>query len=197
MERFFHSLLDHTVQFQFPRLWHTKAETLKEYLSTCNDTEHWADTWSCWQQNRQVSVDEKKRQCGICAACMLRRMSVHAADLAEEPSRYVWEDLSLAEFESAATPSFDESKITGKMRDYAIAGTLHLDHLAGLSHSPAGTQSIALTAFQLSQVLDLSTTQAAENLNRLLTQHSKEWKNYVHSLGQNSFVARWATEAGL
>jgi 7-cyano-7-deazaguanine synthase in queuosine biosynthesis len=197
MERFLHSLLGHNVRFQFPQLWHTKAETLKQYLSACNDSEHWAETWSCWQQNRQVSVDEKKRQCGICAACMLRRMSVHAAGLTEDPSRYVWENLSLADFKSAAAPSFEENKITGKMRDYAIAGTLHLDHLAGFSHSPAGLQSIALTAFQLSQVLELSKTEAREKLNRLLTQHSKEWKNYVDSLGSNSFVAQWATEAGL
>ncbi len=39
------------------------------------------------QSARQVSVNGHKRQCGICAACMLRRQSVHASDLSEVKER--------------------------------------------------------------------------------------------------------------
>lgn len=101
MERFLAALLGQPVRFQFPRIWHTKAETLAKYVAECQPSA-WSDTLSCWQQNRQVSVDHKKRQCGICAACMLRRMSIHAAGLTEPKETYVWEDLDAKTFDEGA-----------------------------------------------------------------------------------------------
>ena len=76
----------------FPQIWQTKGETLRS--SRMLPGYAWASTWSCWQSQRQVSVDGRKRQCGVCAACMLRRMSIHAGrDLVERAERYVWEGL--------------------------------------------------------------------------------------------------------
>lgn len=194
MEKFLEAVFGHRIRYQFPRLWLTKAETLKEFVTLCGDG-MWDETWSCWQQTRQVSVEHKKRQCGICAACMLRRMSVHAAGLNENPTKYVWEDLSAADFNSGAAASFDRRKITGKLRDYAIAGSLHLDHLAGLRRSSANAETLRLSAFQLSRSLNLPEAEARLKLDRLLKQHASEWKNYVESLGRSSFVAQWADEA--
>jgi 7-cyano-7-deazaguanine synthase in queuosine biosynthesis len=196
MERFLAALLDHSVQFKFPRAWNTKAETLAKYMAECQPAT-WSDTLSCWQQNRQVSVDHKRRQCGICAACMLRRMSVHAAGLTESKATYVWEDLDAKVFGEGAASSFPKSKITGKLRDYAIAGTLHLDHLAGLRASHADAQTLELNVFQLSRSLGIPEPDVQAKLNRLLSQHENEWKEFVHSLGKNSFVAKWAIHASL
>jgi 7-cyano-7-deazaguanine synthase in queuosine biosynthesis len=98
MEKFVKALFDYDVGFVFPRLWHTKAETLRAFVDACDPRSSWVGTWSCWQQNRQVSVDHRRRHCGICAACMLRRLSVHAAGLQESKERYVWEDLSAQTF---------------------------------------------------------------------------------------------------
>jgi hypothetical protein len=196
MERFFAALLDHPVQFQFPRVWYTKAETLAEYVAKCQPSA-WSDTLSCWQQNRQVSVDHKRRQCGICAACMLRRMSIHAAGLTESKETYVWEDLNAKTFDEGAASSFPKTKITGKLREYAIAGALHLDHLAGLQASRADAQTVELNVFQLSRSLGIPEPDLQAKLNRLLSQHETEWKEFVHSLGKHSFVAKWAIHASL
>jgi hypothetical protein len=49
-----------------------------------------------------------------------------------------------------------------------------------------------LRAFQLSGALGLSEVDARANLDRLLQQHSSEWKEFMLSLGPNSFVADWA-----
>jgi len=192
METFLFALLGHRVQFEFPRLWHTKAETLRKFVDECEDGRSWSETWSCWQQNRHVSVDGKKRHCGICAACMLRRMSVHAAGLSEPSETYVWENLGAVTFQSGAAASFGKNKITRKLRDYAIAGALHLDHLAGLRSSPANARMLNLSAFQLSHSLNLPQGEVRVKLDRLLTQHESEWKNFVNSLGKSSFVADWA-----
>jgi hypothetical protein len=58
METFLKALLGHAVRYEFPHIWHTKAETLRQFVDECKDTS-WTQTRSCWQQNRQSSVDEK------------------------------------------------------------------------------------------------------------------------------------------
>jgi hypothetical protein len=119
-------------------------------------------------------------------------MSIHAADLAEPSEEYVWENLSASRFEAGAASSFDKKKITHSLREYAIAGVLHLDHLAGLINSKANTHALDLAAFHLGTVLGLSTEATRAKLDHLLQQHAREWDSYVRSLGNESFVAQWA-----
>ena len=195
MEKFLLALLRHRVRFQFPRLWHTKAETLRKFVDECDDGASWAETWSCWQQNRHSSVDHKRRHCGVCAACMLRRLSVHAAGLTERQETYVWENLGALSFAEGAAASFPEKRKAGTMRQYAIAGALHLDHLASLRTSPASANILGRNAFQLGRALGLAEADARSKLDRLLMQHEQEWKNFVDSLGRFAFLARWAVAA--
>ena len=190
MEKYLEALLNHRPRFEFPRLWYTKSETLKEFVAECADGHTWERTWSCWQSARQVSVNGRKRQCGICAACMLRRQSVHAAGLSEAVSAYVWEDLGASSFEKGAAKGFHQ--ITRALREYAIAGTLHLDHMAALRSSKAGQAAIELSAFQLSRSRKLPEAEVKSKLDRLLAQHENEWRSFVKSLGKHSFVADWA-----
>lgn len=192
MERFLKALLDRELRYVFPRLWFTKGETLRAFVDECGD-QSWSSTWSCWRQNRHVSVDGRRRQCGVCAACMLRRMSVHAAGLSEPAERYVWGDLSPVAFERGAARSYRaKGKITGASREYAIAGALHLDHLAGLPDSPAHAGALDLAAFQLAGALDIDSAEARRRLDRLLRRHGAEWEGFMRSLGPDSFVADWA-----
>jgi hypothetical protein len=126
---------------------------------------------------------------------MLRRLSVHAAGLKEKKETYVWEDLSAKTFKAGAASGFKESKITPAMREYAIAGALHLDHLAGILDSPANAPKLDLTAYQLGESFGISEEQARRKLNRLLHQNSREWKDFMDSLGKNSFIHEWALGA--
>lgn len=195
MERFWHALLGHQVRYQFPRLWYTKAETLRAFVESCDDGASWDETHSCWQDNRHVSVDNERRHCGICAACLLRRLAVHGAGLRERRDAYVWENLRAASFEAGAAEGFAEEKITKKLREYAIAGVLHLDHLAGLSTSASNAQVLNLHAFQLGRALGISQPEARKKLDRLLHHHDIEWKAFVKSLGSESFITDWAIHA--
>lgn len=193
MEQFLAELLRHRVRFEFPRIWHTKGETLAAFVKECPDGDSWKRTWSCWQQNRHVSVAGRKRQCGICAACMLRRLTVHAAGLMESPDTYVWEDLSATTFEAGMAPAFHGN--TKAQREYAIAGTLHLDHLATLRHSAANRGTLDLAILQLSESRVLPEAEVRARLDRLLNQHECEWKRFVAALGPRSFVANWAMQS--
>jgi hypothetical protein len=193
METFLKALLGHTVRYEFPQIWNTKAETLRQFVDECRDSS-WAKTKSCWQKNRHSSVSNKWRHCGICAACMLRRLSIHAAGLKEPKENYVWEDLSAATFTAGASASLDGRKITEAMREYAIAGTLHLDHLAGLRGSLANATTLNFSAYQLSEVLGLTEADSQQRLDRLLNQHSREWRDFVNFLGKHSFINNWVSE---
>ena len=191
MESFLLALFGQKVRYTYPRLWHTKAETLAAFIAEYPNSDSWARTRSCWQGPRQVSVSKKLRQCGICAACMLRRMSVHAVGATEARETYVWEDLSAPCFEEGATEEFGKIKPYGAQYEYAIAGALHFDHLADLSHSSANRVPLDRQIFRLSRSISLSEQETRQRLERLLTQHGKEWKRFVGSLGAGSFVAKW------
>jgi 7-cyano-7-deazaguanine synthase in queuosine biosynthesis len=191
MEKYFDALFGRSIKFRFPRLWKTKGETLADYAAESKDASA-LDAWSCWQQSRQVSVDGEKRQCGICAACMLRRLSVHAAGLSEPKKTYVWENLSARTFEEGVARNFD--KITPALREYAIAGTLHLDHLAGLYGSPVHATSLRRAAFLLAKSQQLHTQDAESLLNRLVARHQAEWRAFIESLGPRSFIRNWISE---
>lgn len=190
METFLSVLLNHDISFAFPRLWSTKGETLKEFVSETVDRDDWNETISCWQQNRHVPVEGRKRQCGICAACMLRRMSVHAAGLSEPPDRYVWENLGASTFEQGVAPGF--AKVTPALREYAIAGTMHMDDLAGLADTPRYESTIRRNAWQIARALGISNEEAEMNLTFLLRRHRDEWHAFVNSLGSDSFIRQWA-----
>lgn len=189
MEVFLAVLLKHELSYEFPRLWFTKGETLREYVEICGAEAAWQTTWSCWQQNRQVSVNKEKRHCGVCAACMLRRMSIHAAGLEDSRSKYVWEDLSAPDFTLGVPEGFN--RISPAQKEYAIAGALHLHHLAALRNSPAGHHTLGTCAIQLGRALGEPMTSVDAKLRRLLSQHEAEWDSFMADLGADSFVADW------
>ncbi|RWB28023.1 7-cyano-7-deazaguanine synthase [Mesorhizobium sp.] len=189
MERLFAALFDYQVAYRLPRLWKTKGETLREFAALPIEPKEWIETRSCWQQNRNSSVDHKWRHCGICAACMLRRLSFHAAGVDEPKENYIWETLSVPEFAQGAAKGFN--KITGAMEQYAVAGSLHLDHLADLSSSPAHRKRMSRHAWQLSEELDVSHADAEGELFGLLERHRIEWMAFMKDLGPRSFVAQW------
>jgi 7-cyano-7-deazaguanine synthase in queuosine biosynthesis len=191
VEVFGESLLGHRVRYQFPRLWFTKAETLAAYRKVAPDDDVWSRTWSCWQQSRHVSVDGHKRQCGICAACMLRRLSIHAAGLKEDPSRYVWENLAAADFEAGAAVGFPAGRIGPALREYALAGTLHLQHLAELGKDERKLRGLTRAARQIGRLLRMDGDEIEANAIRLVKQHGQEWNAFVGELGAGSFVNRW------
>lgn len=191
MEKFVYALFGHSVRYTFPRLWSTKGETLREYVSAFGGGADWASTRSCWQQTRHVSVAQRQRQCGVCAACMLRRVSVHSAGLVEAADTYVWENLSASTYEAGSAPDFKRQ--TGALREYAIAGALHMDHLADLAESPLHAAAVSRHSAQLARSQGIAAEIAHARLTRLLNAHAAEWRSFLDTLGDQSFVRSWVS----
>ncbi len=183
------------VRFEHPRLWYTKAETLMEVERRSGTDVQWAIARSCWRDARQVSVDGKLRQCGICGACMLRRMSMHAMGRSEGKETFVWEDLAVNRFGDGAAPTFKIRKHRGALFESAIAATLQLDQLARLHRSVASQSGLDRQVGGLSDSLGLPEETVRAKLMRVLQQHAREWKSFLDSLGRESFVSHWASGA--
>lgn len=188
METFLNALLDTQLRFAFPRIWNTKGQTLREFVSLPGES-NWRGTRSCWRSNQWSSVNGKRRQCGVCAACMLRRLSVHAAGLTEEPEMYVATDMTAKTLDEAIDKDF--TRQTKAFGEYAIAGVLHMDHLADMAETDAAPL-VKRHAMLLAPVLGLTPEDAEQRLRSLLRQHAEEWTDYLESLGGCSFVRQWA-----
>jgi hypothetical protein len=190
MERLLHALSSKEIHYEYPRLWSTKGETLRA-AQALKTPPSWGDTRSCWQQSRHCSVGGRRRQCGICAACMLRRMSMFTAGIDEPAETYIWENLSAERLEDGVAKGFDG--ITSKLRAYAVAGVLHMDHLAEFAESPLHAHSLRRAARETAEALDGDPALVEQQLREMLGCHAAEWRAYRKALGSDSFVARIAS----
>lgn len=195
MEMLLAALFNKRVVFSFPRIWATKGETLSEFVRDCGRVGTWEATRSCWQDSRQVAVDGQRRQCGVCAACLLRRMSVHSCGLREPSETYVWEDLTAGNFASGAAPSFNKVKPDGALARHAIAGVRHLDDLSALRSSKLHAKQVSRVARELADALSEDASAVEIKIDRMLSAHRKEWENFLDSLGRSSFLHQWVNKA--
>lgn len=190
VERLFEALTGICARYEFPRIWSTKGETLRA-ASSLSSPPSWHDTRSCWQQSRQTAVAGRRRQCGVCAACLLRRMSMHAANIHEAQDVYVWENLAASEIRDGAATDF--RLFTPALEQYAIAGILHLDHLAALSRSVIHARALRRAAREMASALGEDSREAEVKLLDLLRRHCHEWCDFLRFLGPTSFVTKLAS----
>ena len=191
METFLKALLRWEVQYEFPRLWKTKGETLLEFVQLPN-APSWDTTRSCWRDSRWSSVSGKRRQCGICAACMLRRVSVHAAGQREASETYVAVNMDAPSLDAAVDPAF--RKLNAAYRKYAIAGVLHMKNMADLAERTQ-RDIVKGHAALLGPVLGKEVDIVERGLLTMFEKHSEEWENYLGSLDKSSFVRSWSAVA--
>jgi Queuosine biosynthesis protein QueC len=187
MEKFIEALLEHPVSYEQPRLWNTKGETIAAYMQTGPSEDSLHSTRSCWQQRHGVRFAGKLWQCGLCAACLLRRMSMHAVGVTEN-NTYAIDDLSAARLEGAM-PKLNSYHMPKVMIEYGSVGARHLQHLADMADLPAA--KLKVHAFDIAQNTGKTEEETLGNLRRLVTQHADEWHSFVKDLGNNSFIKSW------
>lgn len=125
---------------------------------------------------------------------MLRRQSVHAAGATEETGTYVWEELRAKRYEDGAASTFRNRSPDGAMHEHALAGTLHLEHLAQLAEQPRNSPQLDVHVRRLSRGRSFQRDDIRHKLHRMLTRHAYEWTNFLKDLGTDSFVAKWAAQ---
>ena len=190
MRHFLSVVFNHNIRFKFPRIWHTKAETLKEFFEVDAADAGWKNTRSCWQDQRQASVSGKRRQCGICGNCLLRRMSLYVANRDECRQAYVWEDLTAKQFNLGVATDFNMHNMKA-MRGHAIRAVLDLDRLSELAFSARQGINVSRHIAELKSSLHMSDVDIRNRTDRLLKKHAAEWLAFKERLGKGSFIVRW------
>lgn len=188
MERFIKALLDYRLRFEQPRLWSTKGQTLRAFLNIAGKSEqHLTSTHSCWQTRRVVNVGGRK-QCGLCAACLLRRLSLHAAGVSEAPGTYIVSDLAASDSGDAlsAIPQKADRDI---MVEYGSVGTRHFQHLADLARLP--DNALRVHASQIATATEATYEETLKNLRTMLVMHAEEWRAFLSTQGEKSFLRSW------
>jgi 7-cyano-7-deazaguanine synthase in queuosine biosynthesis len=188
MERFIKALQDYRVRFDQPRLWSTKGQTLRAFLDIAGKSDqHLTSTHSCWQTRRVVNVGGRK-QCGLCAACLLRRLSLHAAGVHEAPSTYVVSDLTASDAGNALSviPQKADRDI---MVEYGSVGARHLQHLADLAGLP--DDALRMHASQIAAATGATYKETLKKLRTMLVTHAEEWQAFLSAQGKESFLNNW------
>lgn len=187
MEGLIKALLGVNLVYEQPRLWHTKGQTIAAFLAEPGvRPDQLINTHSCWQKRHNVHFAGTMRQCGICAACLLRRMSLQAAGIEEPPENYAISDLGAERFSDAIPNGF---KATKTLHEYGYMGARHLQQLSDLAMAP--DHRLKPHAFQLSEALGDSLDEVMVALRGMLMEHSKEWSTFKQHHGEKSFLQLW------
>lgn len=187
MERFIKALLNYDVEFEQPRLWYTKGQTVRAFLALpAGSLEALRNTRSCWQSRRVVNVGRRK-QCGLCAACLLRRFSLQAAGVSEAADAYVVSNLTTPDIRIALESVRKEDR--NLMLQYGHAGARHFQRLADLAFQPDAT--LRPHASQIAASRSESQSGVLESLRAMLISHAEEWSAFVYAQGKQSFLCSW------
>ena len=193
MERFIKELLGFSVSYEQPRLWNTKGETIRVFAARVESRrESLLNTRSCWQQRWNARFDGKLGQCGLCAACLLRRMSMHAAEMEEPAGTYFVDDLTRARYEDAR-PQQRGGRLSRTLVEYGSVGARHLQQLA--DRAEVSDTALRPFVFEIARATSTSEHETLEGLRRLLLQHASEWRAFCRAQGPRSFIVGWAKGA--
>lgn len=189
MEHFIKEVLSYQVQFEQPRLWSTKGQTLLDFLKLPGKTaEHLTDTRSCWQRRHVVNVDGRRKQCGLCAACLLRRLSLHTAAIEESPDTYVVKDLRASDVNEAMSAILDKND-RNNMVEYGSVGARHFQHFADMAQ--LSDDELLVYALEIAEATGETQEETLKNLKTLLLTHSQEWQSFLSAQGEQSFLQKW------
>ena len=194
MQDFIDLVLSSDVVYIQPKLWQTKGQTIKEFINlNSENTQNIKFTRSCWQKRHNVMFNGKSHQCGICGACLLRRMSLNSAGVEECSDSYTISKLSSKTYEDSL-PDLTKVKISTNMMERGIYATKQMQRLADLANG--STKAIQENAFGIYTAIaknnnDMSFETVINNLHDMLELHSQEWKAFLDSCGQSSFLYNW------
>lgn len=190
MSAFFSAFWGDQINFSHPQLWKTKGQVL-ESLRGKNLHNGWESKRSCSRDQRDLRVDRHiKIHCGVCSSCLLRRLAVYTAGLAEPSENYMWPDIS--------APTLRESICKDALRDtgpndtdIAVHGVMVMEDLARQADEPRSSRRIEQVLFDSFGGDVLEIAQGREKLLQLLTSHKTEWRAYTQQLGPKSWVNQY------
>jgi hypothetical protein len=179
MEQLISSITAHSFHIRTPFLFSTKADCLKG-IEENSLRAGIARTFSC---DRFPDYRERRRQCGVCSSCILRRLSLESAGLEVEPKDEYAQDITSEDFVPRPSGAFVLDKF---------------DTQAHRIHSCFGSQNPWLEMVRLFpelHELEFILTKAGiddqslrSNLLSLYRKHVDEWRAFSGRAALNRYL---------
>lgn len=191
MEQFLDVALGFKISFEQPRLFHTKGETIQEYknkrLKSGKDSSVLSSTRSCSLRRFNVSFAGNLHHCGVCGACLLRRISLFKADLSDPNDHYTVSDLTQNRLDLALHPGYEQKKLK-YLEEIAYVNLKQLYDFANLFEM--SNYTVDWHCSKLSFALDLPSDDVKEKLRKLVKNHAIEFKEFINRQGRQSFLQK-------
>ena len=129
-----------------------------------------------------------RKQCGLCASCLLRRLSLHAAGVREKDSTYIISDLGISNVAEALSV-LSRKEDRNIMIEYGSVGTRHLQQLADMADLP--DDKLRADVRELATATNATFEETMNNLRAMLMEHAKEWQAFLSAQGKQSFLKSW------
>ncbi len=177
------------VKFDHPALFLTKGQVLASLAKRETNVAHWLATHrSCSYDARHSSSGRKSMHCGLCGNCILRRVSLQWAGVADS-TEYRAQNLRETTFEKSFPAGVPHA--VNANRDLALNSIRSMQRLADLATQPHAVRVQAEVA-ALTRGLNEPIKNVRDKMEAFLIQHRKEWDVFVESCGRKSWVADFA-----
>lgn len=191
LRQFFEHLTGKEVRFEHPALFQTKGQVLKELHRVHPDSAAWLRSHpSCSYDARHANRDGRLVHCGVCGNCLLRRMSLHAAGIDDDPASYKVSDVHAASLEGALVEG-DKLRSLKAFKDIAHNAARSMHRLAELPAS-GNTCRVAAEAERIARYQKGTPHEVHDALDHMLEQHSREWSAFLRHCGRSSWVTQLA-----
>lgn len=182
------------VHFLHPFRFRTKGQSLLGLVQR-GSAKNWKSAVSCSRNIPRTKGAGASRQCGACGGCLLRRVSLNTAGLAEfgsDPEGYFWADLAQDQLVARSTEA--DSNTTHLDRRIAVHAIVGLASLA--DHAALGRQSnqIRTLAEDLAAATGETVSMTTDGIQTLLSAHRQEWTSAINRLPRRSWVRKVAED---
>jgi 7-cyano-7-deazaguanine synthase in queuosine biosynthesis len=165
-------VLGSEVTFEHPLIWNTKGEALRSLVSA-KLHDGWESTHSCAVQVRHQRNEGPRLHCGMCPNCLLRRQSIHAANLSDPDSNY--------DYGSGLEPILQKR---------AAQGLMPLVELATLRDTPLLSRVADRYIELISPEVGWDNNEAKSRIGSLIKNHRNELKAFLLERPKRSLLRR-------
>ncbi len=186
LESFIEAGLQYSVKFQHPNIWKTKSEAI---LAAFKDVDVIPNSNSCVTDERQSFGQAK--HCGICANCLLRRVSFFCAGVKGANDEYYYGNLKEAELANM-TPDKIKHKCFKAHQDTAYHAVWAMENFARFEDSAIvdSEYEIRKHAYELSETGFCLEAEAEQGIKKVIRKHKEEWDSFLFTLPSDSWVKK-------
>ena len=191
LTQLFRQLTGHTVVFQHPGLFSTKADVLTDLLRIDQNGSKWmAEHWSCSHDQRNSSHGRKRIHCGVCGNCILRRNAAFVAGIVET-TPYLYSNLQSPTMHSALLDDSPQPRSYRAFEDLASNGVRGMQRLADMAERPDDL-AVWSEAASIAESQGATVEQTRKELLHFMQTHATQWRDFLTHCGPDSWVTTMA-----